>query len=31
MTTFTILYIAAALGIPAFTFAVCYLGQKMNT
>lgn len=27
--TFTIVYVALALGIPAFTFGVCLLGQKM--
>lgn len=27
--TFTIVYVALALGVPLLTFAVCLLGQKM--
>lgn len=27
----TIGYVAAALGIPLLTFAICLLGQKMNS
>jgi len=28
--TFTIVYVAASIGIPLITFAVCVIGQKIG-
>ncbi len=30
MTTFTLVYVALSLGIPAFTVAFCLVGQKLS-